>query len=103
MFGRGHLAPARLAKMYPNTKAECWKCKYKEGTLFHMWWQCSEVKKYWIRVQRWLLEITVALLTSHMTASQSLSVCLWFLFYALLKLSELNLPGQNSLEMLLFL
>uniref|UniRef100_A0A2D4K758 Reverse transcriptase zinc-binding domain-containing protein n=1 Tax=Micrurus paraensis TaxID=1970185 RepID=A0A2D4K758_9SAUR len=44
--------------MYPNTKAECWKCKYKEGTFFHMWWQCPEVKKYWMRVQRWLSEIT---------------------------------------------
>uniref|UniRef100_A0A2D4KMN7 Uncharacterized protein n=1 Tax=Micrurus paraensis TaxID=1970185 RepID=A0A2D4KMN7_9SAUR len=51
-------APARLAKMYPTLKPECWKCKDKKGTFFNMWWQCVEVKKYWEKIQRWIFEMT---------------------------------------------
>uniref|UniRef100_A0A2D4IQL6 Reverse transcriptase zinc-binding domain-containing protein n=1 Tax=Micrurus lemniscatus lemniscatus TaxID=129467 RepID=A0A2D4IQL6_MICLE len=44
--------------MYSNRKPECWKCKQKDETFFHMWWQCPKARKYWAKIQRWLQEIT---------------------------------------------
>uniref|UniRef100_A0A8C5RFR2 Uncharacterized protein n=1 Tax=Laticauda laticaudata TaxID=8630 RepID=A0A8C5RFR2_LATLA len=35
----------------------CWKCKKKHGTFFHMWWSCTEVQRFWCRVKKWLEKI----------------------------------------------
>ncbi|XP_060542377.1 uncharacterized protein C21orf62 homolog isoform X1 [Pantherophis guttatus] len=57
MLHRWHLAPARLAKMFPNVHPNCWKCGHGQGTFFHMWWTCPEAKRYWSKIRRWLKDI----------------------------------------------
>uniref|UniRef100_A0A2H6N391 Reverse transcriptase zinc-binding domain-containing protein n=1 Tax=Micrurus carvalhoi TaxID=3147026 RepID=A0A2H6N391_9SAUR len=58
MMYRWHLAPARLAKIYPTVNPKCWKCNEKHGTFYHQWWTCPEVKNFWIRMKNWVEEIT---------------------------------------------
>uniref|UniRef100_A0A2D4M009 Reverse transcriptase zinc-binding domain-containing protein n=1 Tax=Micrurus spixii TaxID=129469 RepID=A0A2D4M009_9SAUR len=57
MLYRWHLAPSRLAKMYPKVNSTCWKCKGNNGTFFHLWWKCPEITKFWIRIKVWIEEI----------------------------------------------
>ncbi|KAF7236098.1 hypothetical protein EYD10_17095, partial [Varanus komodoensis] len=57
MFYRWYLLPNQLAKMLPNMSNRCWKCKHDVGTFYHMWWTCEYVKKYWIKIHKWLEEM----------------------------------------------
>lgn len=43
-FYRWHIAPDKLAKMYPGANNKCWKCKDSVGTFYHMWWTYNEEK-----------------------------------------------------------
>uniref|UniRef100_A0A2D4JTW9 Reverse transcriptase zinc-binding domain-containing protein n=1 Tax=Micrurus paraensis TaxID=1970185 RepID=A0A2D4JTW9_9SAUR len=54
MFYRWHLPPARLAKMFNNLSAKCWKCNQTPGTYYHMWWTCMKARKYWTKIHTWL-------------------------------------------------
>uniref|UniRef100_A0A2D4LYR7 Reverse transcriptase zinc-binding domain-containing protein n=1 Tax=Micrurus spixii TaxID=129469 RepID=A0A2D4LYR7_9SAUR len=57
MFYHWHLAPLRLAKIYPSFSPICWKCK-QTGTFFHMWCLCPKAKTFWNKIKIWLQEIT---------------------------------------------
>uniref|UniRef100_A0A670ICM2 Reverse transcriptase domain-containing protein n=1 Tax=Podarcis muralis TaxID=64176 RepID=A0A670ICM2_PODMU len=46
MLYRWYLSPTKLAKMY-KVDNKCWKCKNKEGTFFHQWWECKKIKCFW--------------------------------------------------------
>uniref|UniRef100_A0A670JGC5 Reverse transcriptase domain-containing protein n=1 Tax=Podarcis muralis TaxID=64176 RepID=A0A670JGC5_PODMU len=46
MFYRWYMTPAKLAKMYGICN-KCWKCKEREGSFYHMWWECQKVKGFW--------------------------------------------------------
>uniref|UniRef100_A0A2D4L1W9 Reverse transcriptase zinc-binding domain-containing protein n=1 Tax=Micrurus paraensis TaxID=1970185 RepID=A0A2D4L1W9_9SAUR len=58
MFYRWYLPPSRLAKMYPNMNLIRWKCKKKKSIFYHMWWSCPDTQKYWLKIKKWLQEIT---------------------------------------------
>uniref|UniRef100_A0A670J9A9 Reverse transcriptase domain-containing protein n=1 Tax=Podarcis muralis TaxID=64176 RepID=A0A670J9A9_PODMU len=49
MLYRWYITPVKLAKMY-KVDNKCWKCKHKEGTLYHQWWVCKKVKGFWEEV-----------------------------------------------------
>uniref|UniRef100_A0A803KCX1 Reverse transcriptase domain-containing protein n=1 Tax=Xenopus tropicalis TaxID=8364 RepID=A0A803KCX1_XENTR len=42
--------PAKLSKIFPGTSASCWRCGESPGTLLHILWECSEIKKYWMEI-----------------------------------------------------
>uniref|UniRef100_A0A670IA38 Reverse transcriptase zinc-binding domain-containing protein n=1 Tax=Podarcis muralis TaxID=64176 RepID=A0A670IA38_PODMU len=56
MFYRWYLTPVKLAKMY-GTCNKCWKCREREGSFFHMWWECQKVKEFWEGVYNELKKI----------------------------------------------
>uniref|UniRef100_A0A670JJJ0 Reverse transcriptase domain-containing protein n=1 Tax=Podarcis muralis TaxID=64176 RepID=A0A670JJJ0_PODMU len=56
MFYRWYLSPSKLAKMY-KVDNKCWKCKSKEGTFFHQWWECGKVRSFWEEVYNELKKI----------------------------------------------
>uniref|UniRef100_A0A670HPA6 Reverse transcriptase domain-containing protein n=1 Tax=Podarcis muralis TaxID=64176 RepID=A0A670HPA6_PODMU len=56
MFYRWYLTPVKLARMYGSCN-KCWKCKEKEGSFYHMWWECQKVKKFWESVYNELKKI----------------------------------------------
>uniref|UniRef100_A0A670K5V5 Reverse transcriptase domain-containing protein n=1 Tax=Podarcis muralis TaxID=64176 RepID=A0A670K5V5_PODMU len=46
MFYRWYITPMKLSKMY-KVSNKCWKCNDKEGSFYHMWWECRKVKQFW--------------------------------------------------------
>uniref|UniRef100_A0A670HNW0 Reverse transcriptase domain-containing protein n=1 Tax=Podarcis muralis TaxID=64176 RepID=A0A670HNW0_PODMU len=56
MFYRWYITPVKLSKMYKVCN-KCWKCKDKEGTFHHMWWECSKVKDFWEKIYTELKKI----------------------------------------------
>uniref|UniRef100_A0A2D4LGD4 Reverse transcriptase zinc-binding domain-containing protein n=1 Tax=Micrurus spixii TaxID=129469 RepID=A0A2D4LGD4_9SAUR len=54
MFYRWQFAPAKLAKMFKDKSAKCWKCHQTPETYYHMWWSCIEAKRYWTKIHTWL-------------------------------------------------
>uniref|UniRef100_A0A2H6N237 Uncharacterized protein n=1 Tax=Micrurus carvalhoi TaxID=3147026 RepID=A0A2H6N237_9SAUR len=47
MFYRWYFPTARLAKMFKDMSAKCWKCNQILGLYYHMWWMCPKAKTYW--------------------------------------------------------
>uniref|UniRef100_A0A670IED3 Reverse transcriptase domain-containing protein n=1 Tax=Podarcis muralis TaxID=64176 RepID=A0A670IED3_PODMU len=56
MFYRWYITPVKLSKMY-KTSSKCWKCKDKEGSFYHLWWECRKVKEFWERIYAELKKI----------------------------------------------
>ena len=58
MLYRCYMTPVLLSKIYKNGSTKCWKCKLVDGTFYHLWWTCAEVKKYWINIHKYIRKIT---------------------------------------------
>lgn len=56
-LNRWHFSPLKLGKMFPQLGDPCWKCGYEGADLFHMWWGCPKVFRFWPLVGNFLLEI----------------------------------------------
>ncbi|CAI5775440.1 Hypothetical predicted protein [Podarcis lilfordi] len=57
MMYRWYITPVKLEKMYKTRDNRCWKCKSKEGSFYHMWWKCEEIKKIWEAIYNELKKI----------------------------------------------
>ncbi|KAL0149606.1 hypothetical protein M9458_055133 [Cirrhinus mrigala] len=44
---RAHISKVRLSHMYPDVDPLCDKCKRDEASLFHMFWTCPSLERYW--------------------------------------------------------
>lgn len=43
---RWHLTLKKPAKIYKTMSNRCWKCSQTEGSFYHQWWTCPQVKKW---------------------------------------------------------
>lgn len=45
---RWYLVPTRVARMHPSTSPNCFRRCGQLGTMYHIWWQCPLVTRFWI-------------------------------------------------------
>lgn len=51
---RLHWSKVKLAKFKPNIDPNCDRCGIEPATLFHMFWACSKLKKFWQLIFKFL-------------------------------------------------
>ena len=56
---RTYITPERLNKMNPNIPDLCVKCNVEKGTLFHCFWNCPEIRKFWNEVVKCISQMTL--------------------------------------------
>lgn len=54
---RTHNSKARLAKIYPNTDANCDRCRNTPANLTHMFWSCPALTTNWSAIYKTLSEV----------------------------------------------
>uniref|UniRef100_A0A803TWA0 Reverse transcriptase zinc-binding domain-containing protein n=1 Tax=Anolis carolinensis TaxID=28377 RepID=A0A803TWA0_ANOCA len=53
IFFRWYITPVKLAKFNKGKRGEeCWKCRKEKGDLFHMWWGCKKIKRFWRKIKK---------------------------------------------------
>lgn len=55
---RWYLTPAKMASFSPHTPNTCLRFKSHKGDIFHIFWSCSAIQKYWIDTFNLLTNIT---------------------------------------------
>lgn len=55
---RWYLVPTRVAKMHPSASPTCFRRCGQMGTMFHVWWQCPVVTRFWIRIFNLVYSVT---------------------------------------------
>lgn len=48
---RWYRTPRILKKMFPQQSNVCWRCGEMEGTILHIFWNCSRIRGFWSRVR----------------------------------------------------
>lgn len=48
MLQRWNFTPVRLARMFPGTARQYWKCGPLQGLFMHMWWVCPKIQTFWL-------------------------------------------------------
>lgn len=51
------MTPVKLARIDQHLSKLCWKCHNNEGTMYHAWWGCTMVKKYWLMIAEAIAEV----------------------------------------------
>lgn len=54
-----YYTPARLATMYPNVPAECWRCTFLPAAADHIFWRCPRIQQFWTEVTSCITEVLV--------------------------------------------
>ncbi|CAH2277983.1 Hypothetical predicted protein, partial [Pelobates cultripes] len=44
---RWYLVPNKLAHIYPGANKICWRCHNQEGSLYHIFWKCTQITSLW--------------------------------------------------------
>ena len=52
------MVPFRLASFVPDASPLCFRGCGLEGTMYHIWWKCPRVRRYWIRVYNFIYTLT---------------------------------------------
>lgn len=45
-----YLVPIRVAKMHSSASPTCFRYCGQMGTMYHVWWQCPVVIRFWIKI-----------------------------------------------------
>lgn len=61
---RWNTTPSILSKMFPGTSSICWRCREREGSILHMFWECPHLDGFWKGVQRVIHEVTITAIAS---------------------------------------
>lgn len=40
------------------TPSTCWKCNADTGSMLHIWWSCTKIQPFWMKVHKLITEIT---------------------------------------------
>lgn len=54
---RAHICKSKLSRFYSEVDPLCDKCRLDEGTLYHMFWACPSIEKFWREVFQTLSQI----------------------------------------------
>lgn len=54
---RVYVTPVRLNQYNPNIPDNCIKCGEEKGTLFHCFWECREIKAFWVIIMQTVKDI----------------------------------------------
>lgn len=60
---RWYMVPARIATYIPGASPLCFRGCGGEGTIYHTWWSCPKVRRYWIRIYNFIYSLTQVNLT----------------------------------------
>lgn len=55
---RWYRTPEVLNRIFPQISNLCWRCQGAEGTMLHIFWECSGLKEFWKMVSETVKEIT---------------------------------------------
>lgn len=66
---RWYMVPERIATFVPGASPRCFRGCNTNGTMFHTWWTCPKVRRFWIRTYNLIYSLTqVNLIKSPMHA-----------------------------------
>uniref|UniRef100_A0A6I8RW77 Reverse transcriptase domain-containing protein n=1 Tax=Xenopus tropicalis TaxID=8364 RepID=A0A6I8RW77_XENTR len=51
---RWYMTPEKINRMTSTYPDMCWRNCNQKGTLFHMWWECPQIKELWTQVFHWI-------------------------------------------------
>lgn len=52
ILSRWYLTPTGPHKCFPTTSDRCWRCRWDEGSLLHIFWSCPRLGNFWGNVSR---------------------------------------------------
>lgn len=54
---RIYFTPARLARIYPSSSSQCWRCTHSPADSEHIFWKCPQIQNFWTEVTDCLSEV----------------------------------------------
>uniref|UniRef100_A0A803JBX6 Reverse transcriptase zinc-binding domain-containing protein n=1 Tax=Xenopus tropicalis TaxID=8364 RepID=A0A803JBX6_XENTR len=55
---RWYMVPSRLHKINPQISKDCFRRCGHTGSMFHIWWDCPNVQRYWSRIYNIIYSVT---------------------------------------------
>lgn len=52
LLTRWYCTPTVLHRFFSEASDRCWRCREEQGTLFHIFWICTKIKRYWSEVHK---------------------------------------------------
>lgn len=58
LLSRWYRTPRVLHRMFPSSSNRCWRCNGEEGTIYHIFWSCPVLERFWQTVWQTCQEVT---------------------------------------------
>ena len=55
---RWYMVPARIASFVPGASPRCFRGCSVDCTMYHIWWTCQRVRRFWIRTYNFIYSLT---------------------------------------------
>ena len=52
------MVPVRVATFVPGASPRCFRGCAADGTMYHVWWLCPKVRRFWIRTYNFIYSLT---------------------------------------------